>query len=159
MIRIRSVERKDLDELFTLDHQCFPPGIAYSRTELRRLTSSPSSISVAAEDEAAKLAGFAIAELHLESGQRIGHIVTIDVVPTARRIGIGHALMRALLERLCDRGVILVRLEVAVDNEAAQAFYFRHGFVETGHIPRYYLGRIDALAMEKALVQADGGRE
>lgn len=146
-----------MDELFTLDHQCFPPGIAYSRAELRYLTSSPSSLSVAAEDEAAKLAGFVIAELHLESGKRVGHIVTIDVAPSARRKGIGQALMGALLQRLCNSGVILVRLEVAVDNEAAQAFYLRHGFVETGHIPRYYLGKIDALAMELAL--SDGGCE
>jgi len=42
-------------------------------------------------------------------------------------------------------------LEVAVDNDAAQAFYQRHGFVRTGRIPGYYLGRIDALVMEKSL--------
>ena len=39
----------------------------------------------------------------------------------------------------------------AVDNTAAQEFYVRHGFARTGRIPGYYLGRIDALAMEKQL--------
>jgi ribosomal protein S18 acetylase RimI-like enzyme len=42
-------------------------------------------------------------------------------------------------------------LEVAVDNSIAQEFYGRHGFVKTGRIPGYYLGRIDALVMEKTL--------
>jgi ribosomal protein S18 acetylase RimI-like enzyme len=45
-----------------------------------------------------------------------------------------------------------VALEVAVDNATAQSFYERHGFVRTGRIPGYYLGRIDALVMEKTLV-------
>ena len=48
-------------------------------------------------------------------------------------------------------GVVAVLLEVAVDNTAAQEFYVRHGFARTGRIPGYYLGRIDALAMEKQL--------
>jgi [ribosomal protein S18]-alanine N-acetyltransferase len=44
-----------------------------------------------------------------------------------------------------------VLLEVAVDNATAQSFYERHGFVRTGRIPGYYMGRIDALVMEKQL--------
>ena len=48
-------------------------------------------------------------------------------------------------------GATTMLLEVAVDNTTAQEFYQRHGFVRIGRIPGYYLGRIDALAMEKKL--------
>jgi len=40
---------------------------------------------------------------------------------------------------------------VAVDNHPAIAFYKRHGYSIVGTIPRYYLGSLDALRMEKIL--------
>ncbi|MGB7188495.1 MAG: hypothetical protein WBD10_00020, partial [Acidobacteriaceae bacterium] len=40
-----------------------------------------------------------------------------------------------------------LRLEVAVDNDAALAFYKTLGFVETGRIRGFYMGQLDALTM------------
>lgn len=152
MIRIRKVEREDLERLFTLDRQCFRAGIAYSRGELRDLLNCPTCISVAAEDPSSDIVGFAIAEFYVEAGKRIGHIVTIDVAPSARRQGVGQALMGALLDGLRRQQAILVRLEVAVDNPDAQSFYSQQGFVRTRRISGFYLGTVDALAMQKVLV-------
>lgn len=99
-----------------------------------------------AEDEGG-IAGFAIVEFQLEGGRRIGHIVTIDVAPEQRRRGMGRLLMNALLENCREARAGSLRLEVAVDNEGAQAFYRLLGFTEIGRIPGYYLGRLDALTM------------
>ena len=151
MIHLRGVERADLDALFALDHKCFLPGIAYSRADLRYYLSHPRSFSVVAEDAAKSILGFAIAESYLEEGRRIGHIITIDVAPAARRSGLGGMLMDALLDRLRAIATAKVRLEVAIDNADAQAFYQKQGFVKTGRIPGFYLGRLDALTMEKPL--------
>ena len=151
MIRIRKIEREDLERLFTLDRLCFRPGIAYSRAELRDLLSNPACISVAAEDTSSDIVGFAIAEFYVEAAKRIGHIVTIDVAPSARKQGIGQALMGALFDGLRSQQAILVRLEVAVDNPDAQSFYSQQGFVKTRRIPGFYLGTVDALAMQKVL--------
>ena len=151
MIHLRAVERADLDALFALDHKCFPPGIAYSRADLRYHLSHPRSFSVVAEDAAKSILGFAIAESHLEEGRRIGHIITIDVTPAARRNGLGRMLMEALLDHLRAIETAKIRLEVAIDNADAQAFYLQHGFVKTGRIPGFYLGKLDALTMEKPL--------
>lgn len=140
-----------MEALFALDHKCFPPRIAYSRADLRYFLSRPLSITVAAEDEARALVGFAIAESYLEGGKRVGHIVTIDVEPAVRRQGVGQALMTAMLDGLRKLEAVLVRLEVAVDNGAAQAFYRHHGFRETGRIAGFYMGTLDALTMEKTL--------
>jgi ribosomal protein S18 acetylase RimI-like enzyme len=61
-------------------------------------------------------------------------------------------LLEETERQLRAAGANAVALEVAVDNATAQSFYERHGFVRTGRIPGYYLGRIDALVMEKPLV-------
>lgn len=155
-IHIRQATREDVGALFALDQKCFRPGIAYSKTELRYFLFHQRSSSVVAEDEGG-IAGFAIVEFQLEEGRRIGHIVTIDVAPEQRRRGVGRLLMDALL--VCCRGARAgsLRLEVAVDNEGAQAFYRLLGFAQTGRIRGYYLGRLDALTMALDLVPPEHG--
>lgn len=153
MIHLRGVESADLDALFALDQRCFRPGIAYSRATLRYFLTHPGCFSIVAEDETSKsILGFIITEIYLEHARRIGHILTIDVAPSDRRRGMGSMLMQAMLERLAALDVETVRLEVAADNVEAQNFYRHFGFAHTGRIPRFYLGTLDALAMEKSLI-------
>jgi GNAT superfamily N-acetyltransferase len=52
----------------------------------------------------------------------------VGVVSTARRSGIGEALMRALHEQAGERGVRRVWLEVIVENTAAFALYEKLGY-------------------------------
>lgn len=151
MITIRKIERGDLDQLVALDRICFRPGIAYSKAELNFYIRHPRSLAFAAVDSDNTLLGFAIVEWAAQDGHRLGHIVTIDVVPDRRRNGVGHSLMQAMVDGLVDMEADALRLEVAVDNLEAQAFYRRHGFTETGRIPGYYLGTLDALAMQRSL--------
>jgi [ribosomal protein S18]-alanine N-acetyltransferase len=150
VIRLRGVERADLDALFALDRDCFPPGIAYSRANLRYYLSHPRSHSIVADDDTTKrIAGFIIAESYLEEGRRIAHIITIDVAPSERRKGLGRALMQAIEDRLAGGDLATIRLEVAVDNPQAQAFYRRLGFSNVGRIRGFYKGTLDAFVMEK----------
>lgn len=151
MIHIRKIERGDLDRLFALDKVCFRPGIAYSKSDLNYFIRHARSLSFAAVDSFENLLGFAIAESGLEHGTRIGHIVTIDVDPASRRKGIGQQLMQAMIDGLSDVGAIAVRLEVAVDNLEAQAFYRQLGFIPTGRIRGFYMGTLDALTMQRPL--------
>jgi [ribosomal protein S18]-alanine N-acetyltransferase len=151
VIRIRRIEREDLDELFALDKLCFRPGIAYSRADLSYFIRHPRSLTFAAIDSSETIVGFAIAESHLEEGSRIGHIVTIDVAPSARRRGIGRQLMLAMMDGLAAIQAVVIRLEVAVDNLEAQAFYQQLGFTGTGRIPAFYMGNLDALTLERRL--------
>jgi ribosomal-protein-alanine N-acetyltransferase len=151
VVRIQQIGREDIDELFTLDQQCFRPGIAYSKADLRVFLRRARGLAFAAKDETGVLLGFVIAEVYGEQGRRTGHIVTIDVAPERRREGIGEQLMQSLLRALIAVETEIVRLEVAVDNAAAQSFYRRLGFAETGQIPNFYLGTLDALVMEKTI--------
>lgn len=148
---IQQIEREDIDELFALDQRCFRPGIAYSKAELRFFLRRSHGLGFAAKDDAGLLSGFVLAEAYLEAGRSIGHIVTIDVAPEKRRQGMGAQLMQSLLHALIAIEIEIVRLEVAVDNAAAQSFYRRLGFIDTGRIPGFYMGTLDALVMEKNL--------
>jgi diamine N-acetyltransferase len=48
--------------------------------------------------------------------------------------GYGRAALDAIVKRVRDRGLPIVRLSVVPENEQALEFYRRNGFVETGEI-------------------------
>lgn len=148
---LRAVSPDDFPSLYALDQACFDPGIAWSKAELLYFLRYPGNIGVLAEDESGRLAGFAIAGKQRRQGAVFGRLITIDVDSPVRRRGVGHVLLDEIERQLRAAGATAVLLEVAVDNATAQRFYERHGFIRTGRIPGYYLGRIDALVMEKQL--------
>jgi len=80
-----------------------------------------------------------------------GHIITIDVVATARRSGVGSQLLCAAEERLRASGSGAIALETAVDNVSALSFYKRHGYNVVKTLPHYYSNGVDALVLTKEL--------
>ena len=65
-----------------------------------------------------------------------GEVLTLCVLPAARRYGIATALLGKLRELLAPRRRIL--LEVAITNRAARDLYESLGFNEAGRRPAYY---------------------
>jgi [ribosomal protein S18]-alanine N-acetyltransferase len=147
--RLRDFRSEDFDTLWKIDQQCFPAGIAYSRFELKVYMKRRGSFTLVAEADArpAEL-GFIVAE---DGRRRAGHIITIDVLPRARRLGVGSELLRAAEVRLAENGCTTVELETAVDNTSAIAFYKRHGYFLIKTVPRYYANGVDALVLQKDL--------
>lgn len=74
-------------------------------------------------------------------------VLTLAVVPWARRLGVATALLRVALAEAAARGATRLFLEVAVTNTAAQALYQRTGFIEVGRRRRYYADSSDALVL------------
>jgi ribosomal-protein-alanine N-acetyltransferase len=146
---LRSYEPHDFNALHRLDQSCFPAGISYSKTTLRYFLTIPSADCVVALDEN-KIAGFIVSE----ENPPLAHIITLDVDQKHRRRGIGTALLEKLESNLAARGVRSILLETASDNEAAVAFWKRHGYRIEATLKRYYLGRIDAYEMRKILPAA-----
>lgn len=132
-----------------LDQVCFPPGIAYSKAELKYLFARRSTFAIAAE-KAGHMAGFLISEWN-HRAKKAAHIVTIDVAPSERRGGVATQLMDEAEAHYHRAGCAMMTLEVAVDNTGAQAFYIGRGFRATGRIEGYYNGVLDALTMTKLL--------
>jgi [ribosomal protein S18]-alanine N-acetyltransferase len=143
---LRAFEARDFTAVQRLDQACFPPGIAYSKTMLRYFLKLPSADGIVAE-EAGKVVGFILTE----ENPPLAHIITLDVAEAQRRQGLGSALLADSERNLAARGVRTILLETATDNEAAVAFWQRHGYRTEATLKRYYLGRIDAFAMRKIL--------
>jgi [ribosomal protein S18]-alanine N-acetyltransferase len=146
-IQIRDFRPDDFDALWRLDQECFPPGISYSKPELRAYIRSRGAFTLVAVDwEKNGTRGFIVA--HAGS---TGHIITIDVSPRWRRERVGSKLLAAAEDRLRTAGAQTVGLETAVDNRSALSFYKKHGYNVVRTLPRYYSNGVDALVMKKNL--------
>lgn len=125
--------------------------MAYSRPELAFYMQRPGAFTLVVEGDgdskASSVLGFIVAEVQ----RRNGHIITIDVVAEARRLGVGSALLAAAEEQLLESGVEAVTLETAVNNDAAIRFYKGKGYFVEKTVPGYYSGQLDALRMVKEL--------
>jgi ribosomal-protein-alanine N-acetyltransferase len=78
-------------------------------------------------------------------------VLTLAVVPNARRRGIGAALLDTAMAWARSLGTQTAFLEVAVGNVAARALYEQAGFVPAGRRPRYYADGTDALILRRPL--------
>ncbi len=166
---LRDFRQPDFETLWRIDQQCFAPGISYSRVELAEYLRRPRAFAVVAESSPcgqpvapgtgladpspaaapALMVGFIVAEAGSRSG---GHIITIDVLPKARKTGVGSRLLRVAEDRLRASHCHFVILETAVDNRAALAFYKTHEYNVVKTIPRYYSDGVDALVLKKDLL-------
>lgn len=149
---IRDLKPDDFELLWRMDQECFPPGISYSRQELKTYMRQQGAITLVAADSGAavgkeKIGGFIVAH-----GGLTAHVITIDVAAAARRSGVGSLLLRAAEDRVRSAGSQVVGLETAVDNLGALAFYKRHGYSVVTTWPRYYSNGVDALVLRKGLV-------
>ena len=77
-----------------------------------------------------------------------GEILSVAVLPPARRRGIGRGLLELALEECGSRNLASVTLEVRAGNMPAQRLYESYGFVPVGRRKNYYtLPREDAILM------------
>ncbi len=154
---MREFRRPDFDVLWRIDQKCFVPGIAYSKRELASYIARQGAFTIvgqAPEQDAQDffgIGGFIVAEAH----RRVGHIISIDVLPQYRRAGLGSKLLLAAEERLLAIPCQSIKLEAAVDNASAIAFYKRHGYNVVGTIPRYYPGGLNAFVFQKDLLKKE----
>lgn len=146
---LRPYASRDFVALYRLDQACFPPRIAYSKTTLRYFLDLYGAECLVAED-AGKILGFILAE----QNDALAHIITLDVAEAARRQGLASALLRQIEANLAVQGVRTILLETATNNDAAIAFWKKHGYRIEAVLKHYYPGKLDAYEMRKILVAA-----
>lgn len=156
-ISLRDFREGDFEALWQIDQTCFAPGIAYSRRELMSYIRLSGSTTLLAEATASgppqppDILGYIIAHA---SPKALGHIITIDVLPAAQRLGVGSRLLAAAEVRLVAKHCTTAYLETAVDNLAALAFYKRHNYFLLKTLPRYYSNSVDAFVLQKDLLSS-----
>lgn len=143
---IRSYDPADFATLHKLDQKCFPPGIAYSKKLLRYFLTQPTAECLIATDHSAVI-GFVLTE----ENPPLAHVITLDVLESHRRQGVGSMLLAESETNLALRGVRTVLLETATTNAAGVAFWQRHGYRIEAVLKNYYPGRLDAYEMRKLL--------
>jgi ribosomal protein S18 acetylase RimI-like enzyme len=144
-VDIRDYKNPDFKRLYEIDHAAFPKGIAYSHLELQFYIRSRKSRTLIAEADD-EIVGFVIGT---SEPRRLGHIITIDVIPHRQRQRIGSRLLDEIERWLWDQGTEAIYLETPVDDSGAQAFYEKHGYFVLDRIEDYYNNSLDALVMMK----------
>jgi ribosomal-protein-alanine N-acetyltransferase len=120
----------------------------WSETELAKILDNQATFALIARAGAPQ--GFVIAWAAAGDAE----ILTVAVVPEARRKGVGASLVTAAGVTALVRGASHMHLEVAENNLAARALYLKLGYEEAGRRNAYYAGEggaVDALVMRRAL--------
>jgi ribosomal-protein-alanine N-acetyltransferase len=81
------------------------------------------------------------------------HITVLAIDPAYRQLGLGQAILYALLVSANKRGLEWATLEVRAGNAAAIRLYEKFGFREVGRRKRYYSDGEDALILWRSGLQ------
>jgi ribosomal-protein-alanine N-acetyltransferase len=137
---------EDAGRMSRLHMRCFDD--PWSAVSFRGLLLDPSVLTLGVELEG-ELAAFVMAQTIAGESD----ILTVATEPDQRRRGLAATLIGALINRLGERGISRITLDVAEDNAPARALYRGFGFTEDGRRPKYYTaGRdvpVDAVLMSR----------
>lgn len=133
-----------VERLAEIHRACFKAPRPWSAAEFTDLLVSPLCFLIPHDH------GFALGRAVVDEAE----LLTVAVMPEARRKGVGSLLISGFLVEACTRGARRAFLEVAADNVAARKLYEGQGFAQSGQRKRYYAtptGPIDALIYGRAL--------
>jgi ribosomal-protein-alanine acetyltransferase len=148
-IRIETATINLLDRLYEIEKQSFQHE-AFSKREISYLLRDYNSISLIARVDG-EIVGFAIGRIEETNGAQVGHIFTIETLPSHRRKGVAQKLLTNMETVFAERGAVESRLEVREDNIAAISLYEKLGYTQTGRLERYY-GKAHGLYLKKKIL-------
>lgn len=145
---IETVTIKLLDELYKIEKLSFTQE-AFTKREIAWYLADYNTIGLAARLNS-EIAGFLIARIEREKAKMFGHILTLDVAPSRRRLGIARRLLGELEKLLSQKGIRECRLEVKESNVAAINLYLKLGYKKMSRLEKYY-GDAHGLYFQKSL--------
>ena len=93
-IKIETASIRLLDKFSEIENQCFDQE-AFTKRQLAYLLTDYNSIGLVAKTDNA-VAGFIISQVEIENNTTYGHIITINVVPSCRRKGVGTQMLKEM---------------------------------------------------------------
>jgi ribosomal-protein-alanine N-acetyltransferase len=152
---IREAREEDLNEVIRINMVSLPEHYPYSFWRDHMLL-WPKVFLVAEADS--KIVGYVMTRIetgfgHIKFGIiKMGHIISIAVLPEYRRKGIGKSLMIEVMRRIKEfYNAKEVYLEVRISNEIAIKLYERLGFKKVRVLRLYYADGEDAYLMAREL--------
>ncbi|MFH1007793.1 MAG: ribosomal protein S18-alanine N-acetyltransferase [Candidatus Latescibacterota bacterium] len=144
-LQIRLMRSKDLPGVLRIERETFSN--PWPRRELTAAMEDPDCQAIVGREDGI-LVGYGMAWFLSEEV----HIGNLAVAKPHRRKGIASTLLRHILAQAGKAHMVRVTLEVRISNEAAQALYRAHGFLEVAIRRAYYFRPTeDALVMMKSL--------
>ncbi len=128
---IRRMRETDLSGAAELERRYF--SMPWSRKQLQESLENPDYLFLVLETDG-KIAGYAGLVQVMDEGD----ITNVVLAEESRGMGLGKALVRALLEEGQKRGIREFTLEVRVSNTCAIHVYEELGFVKEGIRKRFY---------------------
>ncbi len=139
--RILPLEKSHLSAIADIERHCF--SAPWSERSLSLLTTGENGGFVALDGEIA--VGY-VGYLGIIDEYEITNVATH---PDYRRLGIGSALIGALVEKAERNGILRITLDVRESNAPAIALYEKFGFAPCGKRKSFYSNpRENALVME-----------
>jgi ribosomal-protein-alanine N-acetyltransferase len=133
-VTVRTIGFSDLPQVIAVERRAFPTPWSPAMFVLE--FSKPSTVALGAHLSGRRrgrdLAGYVICSRYAD----VWHVMNVAVDPPLRRLGIGSALLDAMIEQAGTEEPFT--LEVRPSNIGAIALYERFGFRAAGTRPRYY---------------------
>ena len=153
--KLRKFEPDDLQDAMRINRVCLPEN--YTDMFFVDLHERfPDTFIVAEEDH--ELVGYIMSRIEVGLSNfglggliRKGHVVSLAVMPQARRKGVASALLKAAMEGMSGYKARQIYLEVRVTNQSGVELYKKVGLEITRTIPGYYSDGEDAYVMSKKI--------
>jgi ribosomal-protein-alanine N-acetyltransferase len=129
-LSIEPARLRDLPALAELQKRAFPPRLAYTLGTLALLWALPWVRLLVARKQG-EIVGCIIGDRTLDGGR----VINLAVDPSARRQGVGTALLEEIEQALAGGDMTLM---VQVENSAARALYHQVGYVDESVAANYY---------------------
>ena len=130
-ITISKMQKRHLDALSEIESACFSR--AWSKDSLESEIDNQNALFLVAEN-ATEVLGYVGCIFVIGEGS----ITNVAVSPGFRRMGIGDALISALVENAKNMDAEALFLEVRKSNIPAQKLYIKHGFENCGLRKNFY---------------------
>ena len=152
MVSIRRATVEDLLKMQQTNLLCLPENYQF-KYYIYHYLSWPALLHVA-EDHNGKIVGYVLAKLEdedIKPGETQGHITSISVLRTYRRLGVASKLMTHAINMMQEYfDADFVSLHVRVSNRPALHLYHKNlGFDVRGIEKEYYADKEDAYKMRK----------
>jgi ribosomal-protein-alanine N-acetyltransferase len=134
-IQYRKAVFSDLNEIYSVEKACFPGVYAYSKDLLRYFLERTDGWTIIALDSD-RLIGFIMASADASKG--IGHIDTVDILPSYKRRGIAKILVKKIEDKIKSIGIKKIWLEVRTTNTPAMTLYKNSGYTIEKLLKGYY---------------------
>lgn len=155
VIRVRTAQHRDIDQLLSLD-SAVPNPTRLDSTVLHRLVDDENTNLFVAEKDG-KLHGYSI--VLYRPGYHSARLYSILVAPQPDRndtIAIARELLHTSEETARRRGTVTMRLEVSLENQTAISLYERAGYEQRGQTSdQYYGDEREYVRMRKRFVTED----